>query len=86
MKSMAGIQYVATLEFFDVLQDGTLIGTVHLVHGGWCFYAAPRQQHNATRYVRHYLPTAVGTSRDSAVYAGLRQVGGLEPNGEQNTV
>jgi len=71
MENMSGVQYVATLEFFDVLYDGSLIGTVHLVAGGWAFYAAPR--HPESRHVRHNLPTAVGASRDAAVYVALQQ-------------
>jgi hypothetical protein len=69
MKSMSGFQYVPTLNFFDVLHDGTLVGTVHLVRGGWCFYAAPRLRAGNGRE----CPTAVGVTRDAAVFAGLRE-------------
>lgn len=84
MKNMSGIQYIATLEFFDVLQDGTLIGTVHLVSGGWCFYAAPRRDglRNMPGYRERRFPTSVGTSRDAAVYAALRQAEDLHPEGD----
>ena len=74
MESMAGIQYIPTLKFFDVLYDGTLVGTVHLVPGGWVFYGAGRDS-------TQRIPTAIGMSRDAAVVNGMRQAG--EPSPEK---
>lgn len=66
---MAGLVYEPHPTWTDVLVDGSLIGTVHIVQGGWVFYSAGR-----TRSGGH-LPSGVGRSRDAAVRQGLRSDG-----------
>lgn len=64
-KSMTGLKFEKHPDWFDALFDGTVIGTVHLVNGGWVFYAAGKGR------VQGSLPAGVGTSRENAVWSGL---------------
>ena len=65
--SLAGVRYERYPDWWDVWCDGSVVGTLHLVPGGWVFYVAGR-----TRAGGH-LPAGVGTNRDDAVRVGLRQ-------------
>jgi len=61
--SYTGIRYVRYPQWYDVLVDGSLRGTVRVVPGGWVFY----------RPGNSGVPDGVGSSRDAATHAGLTQ-------------
>ena len=70
MDSAAGIRYERYPTWDDVWLDGSLVGTVHLVSGGWAFYLAGYSRAGG------HLPAGVGSSRDAAVRCGLLTAGG----------
>lgn len=71
---MNGLRFEPVLGHFDVLMDGTVIGTVHPAIGGWIFYLGANQG----------VPTSVGLNRSDAVEAGLRVTAG-EPSAGLHT-
>ena len=63
---MTGLRFQRVTDFDDVLLDGTVVGTVHELPGGWAFYAFTQTKK---------LPTSVGWTRYDAVIHGLRKTG-----------
>lgn len=64
--SRTGLHFEPHPGWQDVWVDGSLVGTVHVVAGGWAFYAAGRARSAG------FLPAAVGPTRDETVQVGLR--------------
>lgn len=79
VRSMAGIHFEKYPDWWDVLLDGTVVGTVHLVSGGWAFYAAGRSRAHG------HLPAGIGGSRDAAVRVGLTAGGSSAPGRGRGT-
>jgi hypothetical protein len=66
MSDRTGIHFEPAVGCDDVWLDGSLVGTVWIVPGGWVFYAV------GCGIMQRKLPTSVGFSRYDTVMTGLR--------------
>jgi hypothetical protein len=64
MQSRTGLHFQRYPDWWDVWNDGTLIGTVHLIAGGWVFYRTGSRTTG--------LPDGTGPTQHAAVHSTLR--------------
>lgn len=66
---MIGIRFESYPTWDDVWVDGSVVGTIHSVPGGWAFYLAGFSR------VGGHVPASVGLTRYDTVVIGLRTAG-----------